>query len=166
MSGETTEQTYHTAYFALAVPTFELLQRVFHVDRRYSRSGFHSWFSPPTESTPLPNYTAQGTTYEDAIRLDRDIVTWYSLLPSGMHFDPDVNTAEQLLATRSPLHINQTLALCVKTHMIRLVLHRPYLRADVDAYPRSTTICWESAHIILAAYKAMSLTKASIIWSW
>jgi len=71
-----------------------------------------------------------------------------------------------LLKTRSRVGINQSLALCVKTFMIVLILHRPYLRADPSAYPESAEICWRAAHLILSAYHTGSDVKASIFWSW
>lgn len=47
-----------------------------------------------------------------------------------------------------------------------LILHRPYLRADPTAYPESSQLCGQAAHVILTAYAAMARTKSSIVWSW
>lgn len=105
-------------------------------------------------------------TYDDALRLDGDILAWYNLIPPGMRFDPDVDTADTLLRQRPQWQINQTLALCVKVQMIRLILHRPYLRVDPSAYTHSTDICFDASHAIMCAFKAMSGAKSSIAWSW
>lgn len=75
------------------------------------------------------------TTYQDSIDLDQDIVMWYSTIPRGMRFE-EGDDESYLLANRPSSVINQTLALSVKTNMIRLILHRPYLKADPEAHPR------------------------------
>jgi hypothetical protein len=167
-SEKTTSQSYHTAYFALTIPSLELLERVFHRRSNYSRSAKWGWFAlapgdMDSEESGLPRYES---TYDDALRLDNDIVAFYKLVPPGMRFDADRDTAETLLKERSRARINQTLALCVKTNMVRLVMHRPYLRADPQAYPDSAEICLDAALAILAAYRAMHGTRSSIAWSW
>ncbi len=166
-SQNTSSQSYHTAYFALTIPSLELLERVFNRKRDYARSTTKGWFSmlPDDMETglTLPRYES---TYDDALRLDGDIVAWYKLVPPGMRFDAAKDTAETLLRERSRARINQTLALCVKTNMVRLVMHRPYLRLDGAAYPDSTEICLDAAHTILSAYRAMHGTRSSIAWSW
>lgn len=163
---ETTSFTYHTAYFALTIPSFDILSRVFSQDRRYGRSGVRGWFAPPSADMPGLDGAGGTTTYYDAIRLDGDIMAWYNLIPAGMRFHADVDNAQSLLSTRPQWQINQALALCVKMNMTRLILHRPYLRADPAAYPHSTEICFDACHTMLAAYRAMVGTKASIAWSW
>ncbi|RXK36927.1 hypothetical protein M231_05829 [Tremella mesenterica] len=163
---ETTEMTFHAAYFQLTIPSYELLERVFSVDRKYSRSAIYGWFSPTPRDDTISDHDACRHTYEDAVRLALDIFTWYSHLPSGMRFDPDKDTAEEYMSTRSRVHIGQTLLLCVKTFMIVMVLHRPYLRADPSAYPDSAEICTRAAHTILSAYRLAYDTRSSIFWLW
>jgi len=167
-SEETTSQSYHTAYFGLTIPSLELLERVFHRKSRYSRSAKWGWFAVApgdmdSEDAGLPRYES---TYDDALRLDNDIVAFYKLVPPGMRFEADRDTADTLLRDRSRAQINQTLALCHKTNMVRLVLHRPYLRADPKAYPASAEICLDAALEILAGYRAMHGTRSSVAWSW
>jgi hypothetical protein len=169
-TGETTEFTYHSCYFALTIPSFDILGRVFRQDHRYARrtrtSGVRDWFSPPAPEDPDADNLEGAFTYDDALRLDSDIVSWYSLVPSGMRFDPELDTPEVLVNSRPQWQINQTLALCVKMQMTRLILHRPYLRIDPAAYAHSSEICFDAAHSILAAFRAMSATKSSVAWSW
>ena len=166
-SSETTSFTYHAAYFALTIPSLDILGRVFHQDRRYGRSVARGWFSPPEMDDVSEATGNMGSfTYDDALRLDGDILAWYNLIPAGMRFDPDVDHAESLLRHRPQWQINQTLALCVKVQMIRLILHRPYLRVDPSAYTHSTDICFDASHAIMCAFKAMSGAKSSIAWSW
>ena len=111
--------TYHAADYQLTIPSHELLDRMFQVDRRYSRSAIYGWFAPPPGP---PEHEATGAdarhTYDDAIRLAGDIFEWYSHLPRKMRFEPEDDTPESLLRSRSMLQINQTLALCAKTFMI------------------------------------------------
>ncbi|KAJ9099939.1 hypothetical protein QFC21_003945 [Naganishia friedmannii] len=169
VSNETTTFTYHAAYFALTIPSLDTLDRVFPTKRKYGRDGVLGWFAPPVEGQITDDNAApdQGSsTYEDAIRLDDDIVSWYDLIPRKMRFVVDQDSTSTLLEQRTYWQIQQTLALCVKTNMIRLILHRPYLRMDPDAYPRSSSICFDAAHAILCAFKAMVGTKCSIVWSW
>ena len=180
LNNETTEMTYHTAYFQLAIPSYELLDRLFHVDRKYSRSAIYGWFRPAPEAYAPKNVEDdEGHTYEGALRLARDITTWYSHLPRGMRFDVEEDT-EEMMKNHSVRRINQILALCVKTFMIvyvlasgrlqladvRMVLHRPYLRADPLAYPESADMCFKAAHMLLRAYTVGSRAKATIFWSW
>jgi hypothetical protein len=116
LNNETTEMTYHAAYYQLAIPSYELLDRHFHVDRKYSRSAIYGWFRPDPEYVS-PEEDA-GHTYEGALRLAHDIQTWYSHLPRGMRFVREEDTVERLSKTTTYRRINQTLALCVKTFMI------------------------------------------------
>lgn len=121
LRNETTDMTYHAAYFQLTIPSYELLDRIFRVDWKYSRSTIHGWFSRTPEQQPQSGRSAEeqvGHTYEDAIRLAQDVFQWYAHLPRGMRFDVDEDTPEALLKDRSTVRINQTLALCVKTFMI------------------------------------------------
>lgn len=164
--GRTTDNTYHAAYFALTIPSFEILRRVFHLDRQFSRIGSHDWF---VQSDPHSQFGFERTgtsTYEDVIRLDEDIVAWYNSVPAGLRFDAEKDTADVLRRDSSKSRVNQILMLTVKIHMVRLILHRPYLRADPDAYPRSTEICFDAAHSTLRACVAMYETNSSILWSW
>ena len=182
IGNETTDATYHTAYFQLTIPSYELLHRVFRIDRRYSRSAIYGWFSPSRNEAAAAGDAAEASqhTYNGAVRLAQDIFTWYSHLPRGMRFEPDHDTAEAFLDQRSRVHIAQTLLLCVKTFMLvsvislvsmillthRMVLHRPYLRADPSAYPESSEICFRAAHTILQAYHLAYRTSSSIFWMW
>ena len=119
LRNETTDITYHTAFFQLTRPSYELLDRIFHVDRKYSRSAIYGWFAPAPESLiEASSKAAAGSTYNDVVRLARDIFEWYSHLSRGMRFDPEEDDAEGLLRTRSTLHINQTLALCVSAYSL------------------------------------------------
>jgi hypothetical protein len=140
---------------------------VFPKKRKYGRDGVLGWFAPPARDETDDETPDLGTsTYEDALRLDDDIVSWYGLVPRKMRFIPDQDDTASLLEQRSYWQIQQTLALAVKTNMIRLILHRPYLRMDPAAYPHSSKICFDAAHTILCAFKAMVGTKCSIVWSW
>ncbi|BEJ13037.1 hypothetical protein CspHIS471_0302110 [Cutaneotrichosporon sp. HIS471] len=165
LNPNTTEQTFHAAYFQISLPSLELLNRVFHVSPLVARDTFMGWFQPTVADHPVPPPTVVGNTYEDAIRLGRDIFDWYSHVPDGMRFDPE-DPGLLNLRQRTRMRINQTLALAVKTFILVLILHRPYLRADPSAYPESSQLCGRSAHIILSAYSAMARTKSSIVWSW
>ncbi|WWC89229.1 uncharacterized protein L201_004147 [Kwoniella dendrophila CBS 6074] len=171
LSNETTEQTYHAAYYQLTIPSFELLDRIFTVDRRFSRSTIYGWFSPPPKDSIQPSSFANHGedsnqhTYQDAIRLANDIGQWYSHLPSGMKFNEN-DTAEYLLGSRNRRQLNQTLILSMKTWTIVMILHRPYLRLDPTAYPESTEICAQAAHSLLRTYKSMADTKSSLAWSF
>ncbi|TXT07180.1 hypothetical protein VHUM_03350 [Vanrija humicola] len=165
LASEVTDETFHAAYFQLTIPSLDLLNRVFHVDPRAARESFMGWFPATTQNQDLLPMTATSNTYEDAIRLGRDIFEWYAHVPRGMRFEPDDNS-EDYLNSRSGAQINQTLALAVKTFMLVLILHRPYLRADPTEYPESADLCYRAAHIILSAYTVMSRTKSSIVWSW
>ncbi|WVW84031.1 hypothetical protein I302_106059 [Kwoniella bestiolae CBS 10118] len=173
LSNETTEQTYHAAFYQLTIPSFELLDRIFTVDRRFSRSTIYGWFSPPpkdsTEQQSSSSFQPSGDnnqhTYQDAIRLAQDISQWYSHLPSGMKFSGD-DTPEYLLGSRNRRQLNQTLILSMKTWSIVMVLHRPYLRLDPTAYPESTEICSQAAHLLLRTYKSMADTKSTLAWSF
>ncbi|RSH86499.1 uncharacterized protein EHS24_004756 [Apiotrichum porosum] len=159
-----TEQTYHAAYFQLTLPSLELLNRTFHVSPIVARNTFMGWFTPANVEETIQPPTVVGNTYEDAIRLGRDVFDWYNHVPYGMRFDDDMPVEE--LQKRSRREINQTLALCVKTLILVLILHRPYLRGDPSAYPESSRLCGDAAHRILRAYSAMVKTKSSIAWSW
>lgn len=121
LRNETTDMSYHAAYYQLTIPSLELLDRVFRTDWEYSRSAIYGWFSrtPESEATALRGKDEQTMhTYEDAVRLASDIFQWYSHIPRGMRFEPEEDTAESFSRTRTPLRINQTLALCVKTFML------------------------------------------------
>ncbi|WVF71283.1 hypothetical protein IAT40_006086 [Kwoniella sp. CBS 6097] len=166
LSRETTEQTYHTAYYQLTIPSFELLDRIFQVDKRFSRSIVYGWFSPPRD-TPPPQEAEEANrhTYQDALRLAQDISEWYSHLPDGMKFGQD-DSPKYLLESRTRKQLNQTLILSMKAWTLIMVLHRPYLRFDPTAYPESTAICSEAAHHILRTYKSMDVTKSTLSWSF
>lgn len=111
--------SFHAAYFQLTIPSLELLDRIFRIDWNYSRSAIYGWFSRTPEAINAKEKEEQmGHTYEDAIRLAQDMIQWYSLIPRGMRFEPDEDTAEKLLGSMTALRINQCLALCVKTFMI------------------------------------------------
>lgn len=110
---EMTEATFHTAHFQLTIPSLEVLRLMFQGYR--NTSGQNGWILP--QAAP-PNLEPNRNTYDDAVKLGRDIREWYSRIPHDMRFDPEKDTAESLLKSRSPLHINQTLALCAKTHML------------------------------------------------
>ena len=167
VSNETTTFTYHAAYFALTIPSLDILERVFPKKRSYGRDGVLGWFAPLVKDEADEDPPDLGaSTYEDALRLDDDIVSWYKLVPRKMRFNADEDDTARLLEQRTYWQIQQTLALCVKTNMIRLILHRPYLRMDPAAYPHSAKICFDAAHAILCAFKAMVGTKCSIVWSW
>jgi len=119
LNNETTEMTYHAAYFQLAIPSYELLDRLFQVDRKYSRSAIYGWFRPePDAYAREPVEEDEGHTYDGAVRLAQDILQWYSHLPRGMRFEVDEDTAEALQQRCTTRRINQMLALCVKTFMI------------------------------------------------
>ncbi|WVR06955.1 hypothetical protein IAU60_003991 [Kwoniella sp. DSM 27419] len=168
LSNETTEQTYHTAYYQLTIPSFELLDRIFQVDKRYSRSMIYGWFSPLPNDRPLkkePDEDDNRHTYKDALRLAHDISKWYSHIPSGMKFDKD-DSADYLLSSRNRKQLNQTLMLSIKTWTLCMVLHRPYLRIDPSAYPESSEVCSQAAHNMLRTYRAMHETKSSLAWSF
>ncbi|WWD03083.1 hypothetical protein V865_001129 [Kwoniella europaea PYCC6329] len=174
LSNETTEQTYHAAFYQLTIPSFELLDRIFTVDRRFSRSTIYGWFSPPpkdnNQSAAQSSHYGPGEdpnqhTYQDAVRLAHDIGQWYSHLPPGIKFKEN-DTPEYLLGSRSRRQLNQTLILSMKTWTIVMVLHRPYLRLDPAAYPESTEICLQAAHLLLRTYKSMTETKSTLAWSF
>lgn len=119
LGNEMTDMTYHAADYQLTIPTYELLDRIFQVDRKYSRSAIYGWFAPgPDNEVHITTDEDTKHTYDDAVRLANDIFAWYSQLPRGIRFEPEEHTAELLLRTRSAYHINQTLALCAKTFMI------------------------------------------------
>lgn len=132
LRNETTDNTYHTAYFSLTIPSYELLDRIFHTEWTYSRSAIYGWFSRahddsrtsgaggahPGETGSGPDERGGQNTYEGSIRLAKDILEWYTHLPDGMRFEPDGATTEALVRSRSPIRVNQTLVLCVKTFMI------------------------------------------------
>lgn len=139
LRNETTDSTYHSAYFQLTIPSYELLDRIFHTEWTYSRSAIYGWFSRTHDSggvggayasdagglqagpRPPDDGAATGggrNTYEGSIRLAKDVVEWYAHLPDGMRFEPDSTTTEAFVRSRSPIRVNQTLVLCVKTFMI------------------------------------------------
>jgi hypothetical protein len=120
LNNETTDMTYHAAYYQLTIPSLELLDRIFRIEWNYSRSAIYGWFSrrPDSESATKERDEQVGHTYEDAIRLAQDILQWYSLVPRHMRFESEEDKAENLTETRSTMRVNQTLALCVKTFMI------------------------------------------------
>ena len=118
LSNETTDMTYHAAYFQLTIPSYELLDRMFHVDRTYSRSAIYGWFSPAPDSMRQKEDGRDSIhTYEDAIRLAKDINQWYAQIPRGMRFDAEEDTPESL-RTQSVKRVNQRLILCSKTFMV------------------------------------------------
>lgn len=139
LSNETTDTTYHTAYFQLTIPSYELLDRIFHTEWTYSRSAIYGWFSRSNEpggtggayagdaggmaqgDGPRVDERATQNTYEASIRLAKDMLDWYSHLPDGMRFEPDSTTTESITRDRSPVRVNQTLVLCVKAFMIMCV---------------------------------------------
>ncbi|WVQ72452.1 hypothetical protein IAR50_002004 [Cryptococcus sp. DSM 104548] len=161
------DQTFHTAYYQLTVPSFEFLDGIFFVDRQASREALYKWFSPPSDAysasdeSPRPKHT-----YRDAVRLAEDLRRWYSHVPDGLRLDIDDNV-EDLLKSRSQRRLGQTLGLCIKTWTLALVIHRPYLRAGADpsAYPESTAYCSEAAHMVLKAYRAMAEAEVSLVWA-
>lgn len=115
LRNETTDMTFHAAYYQLTIPSCEMLSRVFHMKRNYSRSALYGWFSPQPESQPKEE---SANTYEDALRLARDIQNWYNSLPRGIRYEPDEDTPEVLKKGRSQVIINQTIMLCVKTYIL------------------------------------------------
>lgn len=117
LSPETNNETYHAAYYQLSLPSLELLNRVFHVSPAAARDTYLGWFTPTQNDHPIGPPTTIGNSYEDAIRLGRDIFDWYAHLPEGMSFDPDDLDLTRL-STRSRRRINQTLALTVKTFIL------------------------------------------------
>ncbi|KAK4683649.1 hypothetical protein P7C73_g6585, partial [Tremellales sp. Uapishka_1] len=165
LSESITDGSYHTAYFQLTIPSFELLDRTFHVESAGSDYPADGVFHPPRHLDD-PHDRSNRNTYEGSFRLADNVSKWYSRIPRDLRFEPEEDTAEVLLKTHSKRRINQILALCVKTFMLVLILHRPYLRGDPSAYPESAEICFQTAHILLSAYNVMSLTKSSIVWSW
>jgi len=111
---ETTDATYHAAYFQLTIPSYELLDRIFHVERKYSRSAVYGWFAPgPPDSDPTDRHT-----YDGAVALANDILAWYSHIPRGMRIDITEDTAPTLMRSRSTMHINQAVCLSMKTFII------------------------------------------------
>lgn len=113
----TTDETYHAAYYQISLPSLELLNRVFYVSPLVARDTYMGWFAPSVADQPVPPPTVVGNTYEDAIRLGRDIFDWYSHVPDGMRFDAeDTNLVN--LQQRTRRRINQTLALAVKTFIL------------------------------------------------
>ena len=122
LSNETTDMTYHAAVFQLVIPAYELLDRIFHVDRTYSRSAIYGWFSPTPDKAD--RWVARGhmdnpNTYEDALRLAEDICQWYAHIPRDMRLVPDEDTKESLSrGVHAARRLNQKLTLCAKTFMI------------------------------------------------
>lgn len=127
---ETTDETFHAALFQLTLPSVELLNRVFHVSPLVARNAFMGWFTPSTFEEPTVPPTVVGNSYEDAIRLGRDIFDWYDHLPEGIKFDPSKDLDQ--LQGRSGVRINQTLALCVKTFIL-VYVNRPRLTPSTDS---------------------------------
>ncbi|OXC67489.1 hypothetical protein AYX13_03998 [Cryptococcus neoformans] len=163
LASETTDQTYHTAYYQLTIPSFELLEGIFHVDRQFSRSALYGWFSPPPSSMDAGG--SKRHTYRHAIRLAEDIRQWYGHLPKGMRVDKE-DTAESLSESRPKKQVVQTLGLCIKTWTLIMVIHRPYLRLDPAANQESTEFCSQSAHMVLKAFRAMAVTPLSwMFWT-
>lgn len=119
LASETTDQTYHTAYYQLTIPSFELLEGIFHVDRQFSRSALYGWFSPPPHSS-MDGGGPKRHTYRHAIRLAEDIRQWYGHLPKGMRVDKE-DTAESLSESRPKKQVVQTLGLCIKTWTLMCV---------------------------------------------
>ena len=119
LGNEVTDMTFHAASYQLTIPSYELLERNFHVDRKFSRSAIYGWFAPSPESMMRSSPKDEsGHTYDDVIRLASDIFHWYAQLPRMMRFEADEDTFESLMRTRSTLRINQVLALCMQTFMI------------------------------------------------
>ena len=118
LRNETTDMTFHAAYFQLTIPSFELLSRVFSMKRDFSRSKVFGWFSPSPDHERAPKTEDHPHTYDDALKLASDILAWYKNLPRGIRFDPDEDTPEVLLKTRSRSIINQSLMLCMKTMIL------------------------------------------------
>jgi len=118
LSNEVTDMTYHAADYQLTIPSYELLDRIFQVDKKYSRSAIYGWFAPTPNLTHSMAEEDTRHTYDDVVRLAGDIIQWYHHLPRAMRFDPDKDTAEVLNGTRTKVQINQLLALCAKTFMI------------------------------------------------
>jgi hypothetical protein len=116
LRNETTDMTFHAAYFQLTIPSFELLSRVFSMKRDFSRSTVFGWFSPSPDTDRTKDDHPH--TYEDALKLASDISAWYKNLPRGIRFEPEEDTPERLLKTRNKLIINQSLMLCMKTHIL------------------------------------------------
>ncbi|KGB74446.2 hypothetical protein CNBG_0284 [Cryptococcus deuterogattii R265] len=160
LASETTDQTYHTAYYQLTIPSFELLESIFHVDGQMSRSALYGWFSPSPDSS-TDEKDPKRHTYRRAIRLAEDIRQWYEHLPKRMRVDKE-DTAESLSKSRSKKQMVQTLGLCIKTWTLIMVIHRPYLRVDPAAYPESTEFCSQSAHMVLKAFQTM--TDTTLVW--
>lgn len=127
---ETTDETFHAALFQLTLPSVELLNRVFHVSPLVARNAFMGWFTPSTFEEPTVPPTVVGNSYEDAIRLGRDIFDWYDHLPERIKFDPSKDLDQ--LQGRSGVRINQTLALCVKTFIL-VYVNRPRLTPSTDS---------------------------------
>ena len=63
LRNETTDVTYHAAYFQLTIPSFELLDRIFRVDWKYSRSSIYGWFSKPPQGIDHPRSFEETHTY-------------------------------------------------------------------------------------------------------
>ncbi|KAL7421599.1 hypothetical protein Q5752_003368 [Cryptotrichosporon argae] len=162
-SQDVSEQTYHAATYQLSYPSLELLERVFHVEKGYSRDRARGVFAP----LPQPPTAARpDKTYDEVLQLSQDIFDWYDQMPREMRFVPEEDTPDAFKAARSPRLVNQALAMYAKTFILVLILNRPYLRADPAANPESGKMCARAAHGLLAAHKTMSLTGASIAWSW
>lgn len=119
LASETTDQTYHTAYYQLTIPSFELLESIFHVDGQMSRSALYGWFSPSPDSS-TDEKDPKRHTYRRAIRLAEDIRQWYEHLPKRMRVDKE-DTAESLSKSRSKKQMVQTLGLCIKTWTLMYV---------------------------------------------
>lgn len=166
-TGLTTTFTYHWAHLALTIPSFDILGRVFPQNRYHGKLGLKGWFPPRDASLAAPFSTIKEVfTYDDAVRFDGDIVAWYHDIPAGMRFDPSIDSGETLIENRPQWQVSQTLSLCVKVNMMRLVLHRSYLQADPTDHRKSTEICFDAAHATLCAFRAMAGAKSSLAWSW
>ena len=115
---EATNMTYHSAYYQLAIPTYELLDRIFRVDHNYSRSAIYGWFCPDPAANVQSKDEDERHTYDGSVRLAKDIMQWYAHLPVGMRFNPEEDSPETLQSKYTPTRINQILSMCLKTFMI------------------------------------------------
>lgn len=141
LASETTDQTYHTAYYQLTIPSFELLEGIFHVDRQFSRSALYGWFSPPPSSMDAGG--SKRHTYRHAIRLAEDIRQWYGHLPKGMRVDKE-DTAESLSESRPKKQVVQTLGLCIKTWTLMCVFK---VSLSTAAELLCLAVWWSIVHI-------------------
>jgi len=165
-----TELTYHVFNWETCLYARDMMDRIF-------GQAVWSWGKSPEPQ--------EGPKYEQVVKLDTTIKTWYHRVPTAMRFEPDpidglpakpngsfqatsqvfqpssTGVGIEDIRRREPMLAKQSLLLSISQNTILLLLHRPFLSLSLEnsggatGHQMSEEQCVRSSQVIIEAQRLL-----------